>query len=96
MRDVVLKRRAERMVERKIKRGEITQVEIDAVERACNDPDLLSKWNKAIKEARLNPDDRIGAINWQNVADWFAANWPTLLKLLFTLLIALDPKHADS
>lgn len=97
MRDAALKRRAQRMVERKIKRGEISQVEIDAVERVCNDPDLLSRWNKEIKAARLNPYDgtRIGAINWSDVVDWFAANWPTILKLLFTLLLALDTKHAD-
>lgn len=97
MRDVVLKRRAQRMVERKIKRGEISQVEIDAVERVCNDPELLSKWNKEIKAARLNPyDGTTQAINWSSVWDWFAANWPTILKLLFTLLLALDTKHADN
>jgi hypothetical protein len=102
MRDAALKRRAERMVERKIKRGEITQPEIDAVERACNDPVLLSKWNKEIKAARLNPYDgtTVGAINWSNVIDWFAANWVQIVKLLFSLLIMLDKpegtKHANS
>lgn len=97
MRDAALKRRAQRMVERKIKRGEITQPEIDAVERACNDPVLLSQWNKSIKAARLNPYDGTSqAINWSSVWDWFAANWPAILKLLFTLLLTLDNKNANS
>jgi hypothetical protein len=94
MRPTALKRRAARMLMRH--GDEMTPPQREAVERALADPVLLKRWADKVNEIKDQPSDLMQGIAWDRVWDWFKANWPTILKLLFSLLIMLDTKHADS
>lgn len=64
-----------------------------AVETAINDPVMLRKWCNKINDTCPPPDDipeyvlYSGGEFMDRLWDWFKENWPTLLKLLLTLLV---------
>jgi hypothetical protein len=89
MRPAALKRRAKRMLRQH--RDTMTQPQIEAVEKALKDPALMQQWGDKIREARLDPppENMLQGIAWDKVWDWFKANWPTILKLLMSLLVLI-------
>lgn len=67
-----------------------------AVERALNDPALLQQWadkiNEACPDAPEDTEIRLYGANGEfldKLWDWFKANWPTILKLLLSLVVLL-------
>lgn len=86
MRPRALKRRASRMLARH--GDEMLPQEKAAVQRAINEPVLLGQWLDKINEIKDQPNDNLmQGIAWDKVWDWFKANWPTILKLLLSLLV---------
>lgn len=86
MRPQALKRRAKRMLARH--GSDMLPQEKAAVQRAINEPVLLGQWLDKINEIKDQPDDNLmQGIAWDKVWDWFKANWPTILKLLLSLLV---------
>lgn len=86
MRPAALKRRAKRMLARH--GSDMLPQEKAAVQRAINEPVLLGQWLDKINEIKDQPDDNLmQGIAWDKVWDWFKANWPTILKLLLSLLV---------
>lgn len=88
MRPAALKRRANRMLRRH--GDEMTPPQREAVQRALADQVLLTQWNEKINEIKGQPEDNLmQGIAWDKVWDWFKANWPTILKLLLSLLVMI-------
>jgi len=72
----------------------MTSEERAAVERALLDPALLQKWADEIDAKCAPPNDELPMLGANGefidkLWNWFKENWPTILKLLLSLLIAL-------
>lgn len=94
MRQQALERRARRMLSRH--GDKMTAEERTAVERALQTPDLMEKWcakiNEELPDAPEEPKYIMYGANGEFIDklwQWFKENWPTILKLLLSLLVAL-------
>jgi hypothetical protein len=81
----------------------MTEREHDSAMAVARDGTLLAKLNNRI-EAEVNPwnraDGLIGADwseIWANLRDWFKANWPTILRIILTIVLIMETnKDEDS
>lgn len=100
-------RKLRRKLRSQIRREKLAGAELAAVEAVLADDRALMTLNERI-EAEVNPWNQQGLIrgdsdgwDWKtwlaNVWDWFVANWPTILKIILTIvpLLLLEPKHED-
>jgi hypothetical protein len=86
-----LARKARRQARRARRRGEMTTYEYDSVMLACQDEEVLTRWNAEIQ--KINPwnEGLLKAdMGWggflQNAWDWFVANWDEILRILLIYL----------
>lgn len=89
MRPQALKRRAKRMLAHD---KTMQPAERAAVERAIKEPALLQKWCDKTNEVCPSPPDYVlyaGGEFMDRLWTWFKENWPTILKLLLSLLVLL-------
>jgi len=90
-----LERQANRMLRRHS--DELQPEEKLALERALHEPELMSKWCDKINgvckgEPDNTPEYRLYGANGEFVDKlwaWFKENWPTILKLLLSLVVLL-------
>ena len=98
-------RRLARRVKRQAHRAQVSNEEWLAVMDVVHSPAKLVILQAKIDAARLNPYD--GPANlygmdwkelWNNIWDWFKANWPAILKFIITIApLLLEPEqHEDS
>lgn len=100
MTNAALARRARRQANREFRRGNIDEATLNMVLDACDSEKVLTEWNKQIYEARLNPWEHPGVLmgfDWAVIWDWFVANWPKILEILFLILpLFLGENDEDS
>jgi hypothetical protein len=83
--------------------GKMSERDYDAAIWVANSDTLLNKLNDRI-EAEVNPwkraDGLIGTdwnVIWANLIDWFKANWPTILRIILTIVLIMETnKDEDS
>lgn len=80
----------------------MTEREYDSAMVVARDDTLLAKLNGRI-ESEVNPwnrsDGLIGADwseIWANLVDWFKANWPTILRIILTIVLLLEPNKDEN
>lgn len=87
--------RLERQAHRMLKRhgDELQPEQRAAVERALKEPELMSKWCDKINGTfKDEPQYLLYGANGEfaeKLWQWFKENWPTILKLLLSLVVLL-------
>ena len=84
-----LARKARRQARRARRRGDITSQMYTHIVKATNDPVVLDEWNYRIEIAGLNPwanKSQLMGFSWEELWNWFEANWPKILEILLAIL----------
>jgi methionine synthase II (cobalamin-independent) len=88
-------RKARRVARRQYRRGKITFEEYRKVREASRDPVMVAKWEAEVERQLGAPWKAKGAIDWASIWEWFLENWPTILKILLTLLVFIEPNPME-
>ena len=93
-----LARKARRQARRARRRGDITGQMYTHIVKATNDPVVLDEWNYRIEQAGLNPwanKTQLMGFSWEEIWNWFEANWPKILEILLAILplLVLEEKN---
>jgi len=91
------RRRVQRVADRQLRKGRLTPVEYKRVQDALRDPVLMKKWEAEV-ERQLVPktESRESRIDWLAIRQWFIDNWPTILRILLSLLVLLDTSQVEA
>lgn len=92
-------RRIRLAVRLKLRRGDISPEQARRLNEGSRDIGVVKRWRTALSDPKfkapwLESDPSVWTgINWSNLWDWLIDNWPTILRLLLSLLVFLgeDP-----
>lgn len=72
--------------------NEVSQQQYEKIIEASHDNKVL---DRTLDQLETN-DDAFGAIDWTRIKEWIKANWPTLLRILFTAVMLLEPEEKEN
>jgi hypothetical protein len=80
-------RKARRVARRQYRHGLISSEEYQQVREASRDPEIVARWEAEVERQLGAPWKlRTGWFDWSAIWEWFIENWPTILRILLTLL----------
>ena len=85
-------RKVRRVARRQCRHGLMSRSDYRKVVTASRDPDMVAKWEAQVKRqvgAPWEASTEFG-IDWSSIWEWFKENWPTILKILLTLLAFVE------
>lgn len=82
-----LSRGLKQAAKQRLEAGEITQADADKMLRASRDNKVLRRLLRQMEEGPYG-----FSINWESIKDWIIENWPTILKVVLSLLVLLDER----
>jgi hypothetical protein len=94
-------RKARRVARRQYRRGKITRQEYEHVCEASRDPEVVAKWEAEVEKQLGAPWKAKGGFldgfDFSAIWEWFKENWPTILKILLTILplLILEPSPEE-
>lgn len=88
-------RKARRVARRQWRRGLMSRDDFDKVIDASRDPDKVAQWEAEVRKQLGAPWEIQGRIDWNAIWEWFIENWPTILKILLTLLAFAETPKVD-
>lgn len=88
-------RKARRVARRQRRRGKITRDEYNTVVEASRDPEKVAEWEAEVRKQLGAPWETQGRIDLSAIWDWFIENWPTILKILLTLLAFVEEPKTE-
>jgi len=95
-------RRIRTAVRIKLRAGEITPEQAARLVRGSHNHEIVARWRHTLSKPQFNPpwvkkDPKLlTGIDWKRIWEWLMDNWPTILKILLSLLVFLDaPKVSD-
>ena len=97
MTDRRLGRQLRRVARTKYDLGEMNLEDRDRIIAGSRDGDTLVKWREALVAEGApwsGRDDLLTGFDWPTIWSWLLANWPTILKVLLTILL-LGDSNAD-
>ena len=97
-------RRIRLAVRYKLRRGDISADQARRLWEGSKDTRVVQEWREALSDPQfkapwLDTDPNVWTgINWSNLWDWLLDNWPTILRILLSLLVFLGepPKDANT
>ena len=89
-------RKVRRVARRQRRRGKIDQKTYKKIVEGSRNPATVAKWQAAVeKGVRGAPWLRKTGIDWRErlteIWEWFIENWPTILKIILSLLVFIEP-----
>ena len=99
MSDRRLARRIRLVVRWKSRRGEINPDQAQRLQEGARDQAVIRQWRDALERPEyrapwIGSDIKTG-IDWISVLAWLLDNWPTILKVLLSLLVFLGTKPKE-
>lgn len=89
-------RKVRRVARRQKRRGKIDQVTYQKIVVGSRDPATVKKWRSAVEKGVSGAPwlVKTGG-DWRErlteIWDWFIENWPTILKIILSLLVFIEP-----
>jgi hypothetical protein len=89
-------RKVRRVARRQKRRGKIDQKTYKKIVEGSRNSAAVAKWQAAIeKGVRDAPWLRKTGVDWRErlteIWEWFLENWPTILKIILSLLVFIEP-----
>lgn len=80
-------RKMQRVSRRAYRHGEMDERTYNHVMEALKDPDVVEEWQAKV-ETQMNAPWKVsqGRIDWNTIWEWLKANWPTILRILLSIL----------
>lgn len=91
-------RKVRRVARRQYRWGKITYEEYRKVLNASRDREIVAKWQAEVEKQYIVPwKVSTGFLDFSAIWDWFIENWPTILRILLTILplIILAPEEEE-
>jgi hypothetical protein len=93
MNDRRFARKIKRMARIQTRRGNMTDFDFDRIVKGCKSPEVVKQWRAKLEQPVygapwVGPGVAKG-IDWTSVWAWLKDNWPTILKLLLSILVFL-------
>lgn len=66
--------------------GDLPATEYLRIREAAKDPKFVDRFMRRLEQ----DDELLGGVRWDNFVVWLKENWPTILKLLLSLLVMLE------
>lgn len=99
-----LARKIRRAVRVKLRRGEINEDQAHRLTAGSRDANVVARWRKTLEQPVygapwVGKDPKVlTGIDWASIWAWLMDNWPTILRVLLSLLVFLgeNPDETDS
>jgi len=90
-----------RMARSKYRKDEITHEDLKKLVRGSRDFEIVARWRAELSQPQYGAPWRgqeavLTEINWASIWEWLKKNWPTVLRLLLSLLVLLGEQDEDS
>lgn len=70
------------------KAGDISDDQYSRLVWASRDREAMER---VLRQLTVN-ENALGGIDWAGIRDWIIQNWPTILRIVLSIVILLDPK----
>ena len=100
MNDRRFARKIKRMANIQTRRGNMSEYDRDRLHKGCKSPETVKQWRAKLESpvygaTWVGPSAAKG-IDWPRMWEWLRANWPTILKLLLSVLVLLGENPDDN
>jgi hypothetical protein len=90
-------RKVRRVARRQYRRGIINHETYKKIKDGSRDSVMVQKWQNAVEQQVPGaPWLRKGDFDWaellQEIWDWLLENWPTILQIILSLLVFIEPQ----
>ena len=89
-------RKVRRVARRQLRRGKIDQEIYKKIAVGSRDPATVKKWRSAVERGVSGAPWLVKTgVDWRErlteIWEWFIENWPTILKIILSLLVFIEP-----
>jgi hypothetical protein len=100
MTDRMLARKLRRMAYIKTRQGKMSERDRDLIFKGSRDAATIKLWRAKLETPAYGAPwvgvDASEGIDWPSIWEWLRNNWPTILKILLTLILLGDKTDEDT
>ena len=89
-------RKVRRVARRQLRRGKIDQKTYKKIAEGSRDPAIVEEWRSAVERSVPGAPWLVKTgVDWREklteIWEWLIENWPTILKIILSLLVFIEP-----